>query len=257
MDLGVMLTNYDKIIQEWQMYECIKKSPKDLTPRPAIGSARGTGVSLTPERRLTKVGYESSMVSMIICTYELIIQKSTIHVFVRWIYLGMDLFGNIRFGDAEKKLMSVSENHGLFVTLTRLVFKLELKWPQNLYLNMRYPQIDPFPTTIITWYMHTFKDIHIHKCVYIYMYFISMVFLYKTNKSRCLETWPKLIVHNISFHPPLRPKPRCECLWLAGMAWVSPVPIIPGSGSQVTLRKKPTGIWLFIQRHHESLYILQ
>ena len=104
------------------MYECIKKSPKDgvpfgtetndLTPRPAIGSARGTGVSLIPERRLTKVGY----------------QKSTIHVFVRWIYLGMDLFGNIPFGDAEKKTDErISENNGLFATLTRLMFKLELK----------------------------------------------------------------------------------------------------------------------------------
>ena len=139
MDLGVMLTNYDKIIQEWQMYECIKKSPKDgvpfgtetndLTPRPAIGSARGTGVSLIPERRLTKVVYESRMVSMIIYTYELIIQKSTIHVFVRWIYLGMDLFGNIPFRDAEKKTDErISENNGLFATLTRLMFKLELKW---------------------------------------------------------------------------------------------------------------------------------
>ena len=118
---------------------------------------------------------------------------------------------------------------------------------------MRYPQIDPFPTTFITWYMHILKDIYVY--MYIYIYIFQWYFV--TNKSRCLETWPKLIVHNISFHPPLRPKPRCECLWLGGMAWVSPVPRIPGSGSQVTLRKKPTGIWLFIQRHHEILYILQ
>ena len=67
--------------------------------------------------------------------------------------------------------------------------------------------------------------------IYIYQWYSF------TNKSRCLETWPKLIVHNISFHPPLRPKPRCECLWLGGMAWVSPVPRIPGSGSQVRWEK--------------------
>lgn len=167
----------------------------------------------------------------------------------------MDLFGNgsiwqHSFWRCRKKTDErISENNGLFATLTRLMFKLELKWPQNLYLNMRYPQIDPFPTTIVIWYMHIFKDIYVY--VYIYQWYSF------TNKSRCLETWPKLIVHNISFHPPLRPKPRCECLWLGGMAWVSPVPRIPGSGSQVTLRKKPTGIWLFIQRHHEILYILQ
>lgn len=92
----------------------------------------------------------------------------------------MDLFGNgsiwqHSFWRCRKKTDErISENNGLFATLTRLMFKLELKWPQNFYLNMRYPQIDPFPTTIVIWYMHIFKDIYV--CVYIY---ISMVFLYK------------------------------------------------------------------------------
>lgn len=66
-----------------------------------------------------------------------------------------------------------------------------------------------------------------------------MVFFCKANKSRCPETRPKSIVHNISFQPPLGPTlARCACLWLGGMAWVSPVPIIPRKWQPGNAEKK-------------------